>query len=257
MGIRNFLIGIGGSATNDGGVGMLSALGFEFLDSDNKPIRMGAIGLSSLAKIRCDNALSALSECSFNVACDVKNPLTGELGASAVYGPQKGASPEAVRDMDSWLMGYADLTKEIFSGADDAYPGAGAAGGLGFAFLAYLSGKLRSGIELVMEATGLRDYIRKSDIVVTGEGRLDGQSCMGKAPVGVAALAKSEGKCTIAFAGCVTKDTRMTNSYGIDAYFPIVRGAVSLSEAMNTENAAYNLEEAVEQAFRLISAVKR
>ena len=256
IGIRDFIIGIGGSATNDGGVGMLTALGFEFNNSEGKPIRRGAIGLSELVSINCDRVHPALSECRFKVACDVKNPLTGEKGASAVYGPQKGATPEAVKNMDAWLKNYARLTSSLFERADEEYPGAGAAGGMGFAFLSYLCAELRSGIELVIEATGLKGYIKESDFVVTGEGRLDGQSCMGKAPVGVARLARSEGKCVIAFAGCVTKDTRLTNECGIDAYFPIVRGATSLKEAMDIENASFNLEEAAEQAFRLIRACK-
>lgn len=254
---RRFVIGIGGSATNDGGVGMLKALGFEFLDSDGNPIENGAIGLSKLAKIKCDNALKELSECEFLVACDVKNPLCGEYGASAVYGPQKGATPEMVRNMDNWLNEYARLTKEVKPGADENCEGTGAAGGMGFALMAYLGARLTSGIELVMRETSLEEYIKDSDIVVTGEGRLDGQSAMGKAPVGVAKLAKKYSKLVIAFSGCVTDDAVLCNKNGIDAFFPILRAPVSLSEAMDVENARKNLSSAAEQAFRLIKALTK
>ena len=252
LGLRKFIIGIGGSATNDGGVGMLEALGFEFLDGDGNQIERGAKGLKNLKKIETKRALPALSECEFKIACDVKNPLCGDEGCSAIYGPQKGATKEMIRDMDLWLDNYARLTKEVFVDADPTYPGAGAAGGMGFAALAYLGGSLESGIELVMKETSLEKYINDSDIVVTGEGRLDGQSCMGKAPIGVARLAKKHKKPVIAFSGCVTDDARLTNENGIDAFFPIVRGAVSLEDAMNTENAAKNLKMTAEQAFRLV-----
>ena len=252
---RRFIIGIGGSATNDGGVGMLKALGYEFLDFEGKPIENGAIGLQALAKIKCDNALSELSECEFLVACDVKNSLCGELGASAVYGPQKGATPEMVRDMDSWLQRYAALTKDVIPEADENCEGTGAAGGMGFALMAYLRAKLTSGIELVMREVALEEHIKDADIVVTGEGRLDGQSAMGKAPVGVARLAKKYSKLVIAFSGCVTDDAVLCNKNGIDAFFPILRAPVSLSEAMNIENARKNLTDTAEQAFRLIKAL--
>ena len=254
---RRFVVGIGGSATNDGGVGMLKALGFDFLDSDGNPIENGAIGLSKLAKIKCDNALKELSDCEFLVACDVKNPLCGVSGASAVYGPQKGATPEMVKDMDAWLLNYANLTKKLIPSADEKIEGTGAAGGMGFALMAYLGARLTSGIELVMRETELEEYIKKSDIVVTGEGRLDGQSAMGKAPVGVARLAKKYSKLVIAFSGCATDDAGLCNKEGIDAFFPILRAPVSLSEAMDIENARKNLTLTAEQAFRLIKALTK
>ena len=254
---RRFVIGIGGSATNDGGVGMLKALGFEFLDENGGKIENGAIGLSHLAKINCTNALPELSECEFLVACDVKNTLCGPNGASAVYGPQKGATPEMVKNMDAWLQNYANLTKSVLPGADETSEGTGAAGGMGFALMAYLGAKLTSGIELVMRETALEEYIKKSDLVVTGEGRLDGQSAMGKAPVGVARLAKKYSKPVIAFSGCVTDDATLCNENGIDAFFPILRAPVSLSEAMDIENAKKNLSAAAEQALRLIKALTK
>ena len=255
-GCRKFIIGIGGSATNDGGAGMLEALGFELLDEHGKRIPRGAIGLSRLCDIRCDGAMPALSECEFNIACDVTNPLCGEKGASAVYGPQKGATPDVVKAMDGWLEDFADLCSEKLGESFKDYPGAGAAGGLGFAFLTFLSGKLRSGIELVIEATSLEEKTKNADIVITGEGRLDGQSCMGKAPIGVARLAKKHGKTVIAFSGCVTDDARLTNEHGIDAFFPIVRCPCTLVDAMNEDTAYKNLADTAEQAFRIIKIMK-
>ena len=255
-GCRKFIVGIGGSATNDGGFGMLSALGFEFLDKDGKKIELGAKGLEALAEIKTEGALPELSECEFWVACDVKNPLCGELGCSAVYGKQKGATPEMIEKMDLWLLKYAELTEKIKTDADANFEGAGAAGGMGYAFLAYLGGKLRSGIEIVIEATGLEEYIKNADVVVTGEGRLDGQSCMGKAPIGVARLAKKYGKTVIAFSGCVSEDARQCNDHGIDAFFPIVRTPCTLDEAMDIENAKRNLGDTAEQVFRVLKIKK-
>ena len=254
-GCRKFLIGIGGSATNDGGIGMLQALGFEFLDKAGKQVRLGAVGLKDIVRIKNDNALKELSECEFSVACDVRNPLCGEFGCSRVFGPQKGATDEMIADMDVWLKGYADLTKELMPSADASIAGTGAAGGLGFAFTAYLNATLKSGVDLVISETGIDEHIRNADIVVTGEGRLDGQSYMGKAPIGIAKVAKKYNKMVIAFSGCVTDDAVKCNEYGIDAFFPIIRTPCTLDEAMNCENASKNLADTAEQAFRLIKTV--
>lgn len=254
---RHFLIGIGGSATNDGGLGMLSALGFEFLDKDGNPVSRCGKGLRDVAKINADRCLPALKECTFEIACDVNNPLCGENGCSRVYGPQKGATEEMICDMDAWLSNYAELTKAVFENSDANYPGAGAAGGLGFAFLSYLGASLTSGIELVIKVTELERYINDADVVITGEGRLDAQSCMGKAPVGVAMAAKKYGKPVIAFSGAVTKDAGLCNEYGIDAFFPIVRIPCSLKDAMDLENAYANLKNTAEQVFRLIKTFSK
>ena len=194
-GCRRFIVGIGGSATNDGGVGMLQALGYGFLDRTGQPIAWGAAGLAGLCTITTDQVMPELAECEFKVACDVTNPLCGAQGSSAVYGPQKGATPETIALMDSWLARYAELAARQFPGrADPERPGAGAAGGLGFAFLSFTRAELASGIQIVLEETRLADYLQDADLVVTGEGRLDGQTAMGKAPVGVAGLAKTYGK---------------------------------------------------------------
>ena len=256
-GCRDFIIGIGGSATNDGGAGMLQALGFGLLDEKGEQIPFGAEGLSKLVRITDDDVMPELSECRFRIACDVTNPLCGDNGCSAVFAPQKGASPESISIMNKWLANFAELTKTINPNADPGYPGAGASGGLGFAFLSYTNASLLPGVELVLQETHLENYIRNADIVITGEGRLDAQTAMGKAPVGVAILAKKYGKPVIAFAGCVTKDAATLNGCGIDAYFPILRTLCSLDDAMNTEIAVENLSDTVEQVFRVIRAFRK
>lgn len=251
-GCRRFLIGIGGSATNDGGVGMLMALGYDFLDAQGQPIALGAQGLKDLDHIETSHVLPALQECSFKIACDVTNPLCGPQGASAIYGPQKGATSAQVLEMDGWLAHYAKCAQALDDTIDAAYPGTGAAGGLGFAFKSFLQGELVSGISMVLEETKLEDAIKEADLVITGEGRLDGQTAMGKAPIGVAQLAKKYDKPVIAFAGCVTKDATLCNKHGIDAFFPIMRKATTLDEAMNHDNALNNLADTAEQVMRLI-----
>ena len=192
-GCRRFIIGIGGSATNDGGVGMLQALGFGFLDSEGNQVPFGAKGLEQLEKITDTDVIPELSECEFRIACDVTNVLCGEMGCSAVYGPQKGATPSMIMQMDKWLANYASLAVEKFPKAAPWHAGTGAAGGLGFAFLTFTNAVLESGIKIILEETKLEQFMEDADIVVTGEGRLDGQTAMGKAPVGVARLAKNTG----------------------------------------------------------------
>ena len=251
-GSRRFIVGIGGSATNDGGTGMLTALGYEFLDKNGNHIVLGAKGLKDLNEIKADNVLPELKDCEFNIACDVTNPLCGENGCSAVFGPQKGATPEMIEVMDVWLDKYADLANTISSKADKTYAGAGAAGGLGFAFLAFTNATLKSGIEIVLEETNLENDIQNADIVVTGEGRLDSQTVMGKAPIGVAKLAKKYGKKVIAFSGCVTDDAEICNEHGVDAFFPVLRGVTTLEEALDTNNAYKNLSATAYQVFRLL-----
>lgn len=255
-GCRKFIIGIGGSATNDGGIGMLQALGFEFLNERGSQVPYGAKGLENIRTINIENAMPELKECEFCVACDVKNTLCGDNGCSAIYGPQKGATPEMIEDMDMWLRDYARLTKEVLPESDANAEGTGAAGGMGFALLSYLGATLSSGVDLVIKETGLEDYVKTCDLVITGEGRLDGQSYMGKAPIGVAKLGKKYGKTVIAFSGCVTDDARVCNEHGIDAFFPILKAPCSLEEAMNVDNAYKNLRDTAEQALRLIKTAK-
>ena len=250
-GCRKFIMGIGGSATNDGGAGMLMALGYDLLDQEGRPIPYGAAGLEKLVKIGTDHVLPQLSQCTFTIACDVDNPLCGSRGCSAVFGPQKGADEAMIRQMDQWLERFAHLAKTVFQDADSTLPGSGAAGGLGFAFRTFLNGSLESGIQIVIRETGLEAYIRDADVVITGEGRLDEQTAMGKAPAGVASLGKKYKKTVIAVAGSVASSARVCNEKGIDAYFPILRGICTLQEAMAPENAKRNMADTVEQIFRL------
>lgn len=253
-GCRHFLVGIGGSATNDGGIGMLQALGFGMLDKEGKQVPFGAQGLAVLERIEDGEVMPELRECTFRIACDVTNPLCGPQGCSAIYGPQKGADAEMIAEMDTWMEVYGALTEAKYPGMDSKTPGCGAAGGIGFAFYAFLGGVLESGIKIVLEETRLDDYVKDADIVVTGEGRLDGQTVMGKAPIGVAKTAKKYGKKVIAFSGSVTKDAIACNQEGIDAFFPILRRIVTLEEAMDADTARENMEDTSEQVFRLIRA---
>lgn len=256
-GCRRFIVGIGGSATNDGGIGMLQALGYGFLNKDGQQVPFGAIGLKELETITDTYVLPELAECEFKIACDVTNPLCGENGCSAVYGPQKGANPSMIMEMDKWLRYYAALAREKFPKANLNEPGTGAAGGLGFAFLTFTNAVLESGIKIVLEETELESYVKGADVVVTGEGRLDFQTAMGKAPVGVAGLAKKFDIPVLAFAGSVTKDATECNKNGIDAFFPILRGISTLEEAMKPENAKQNLTDTAEQAFRLFNICRQ
>ena len=253
-GCRHFIVGIGGSATNDGGIGMLQALGFDLRDRLGAPVGFGARGLSGLYSISNAHVLPQLAECEFHIACDVTNPLCGENGCSAVYGPQKGAGPELIAQMDRWLLDYAELTRKYNRSVRPEYPGAGAAGGLGFAFMAFTNAVLEPGIDMILRETNLEADIRDADVVITGEGRLDGQTVMGKAPVGVARLAKKHGKMVLGFAGSVTKDAAACNSCGIDAFFPILRRVLTLGEAMENSSARENMTDTVEQVFRLMKA---
>ena len=256
-GCRNFIVGIGGSATNDCGVGMLQALGFSFTDENGTPVPRGALGVREIRGIDLSGVLPELKDCTFHVACDVKNPLCGNQGCSAVYGPQKGATPEMVRDMDGWLLNFSALSASVTGADHQNTPGAGAAGGLGFAFLSFLGATLEPGIELVMRETRLEESIRGADLVITGEGRLDEQTAMGKAPAGVASIAKRYGIPVIALSGCVTDGASLCNTCGIDAFFPILRRPCTLSEAMDTETAYQNMAATAEQAIRLFRAARK
>lgn len=251
QGCRRFIIGIGGSATNDGGIGMLQALGFEMLDQDNNQVEFGAKGLRQLKKIDDSKILPVIKECEFMIACDVINPLCGPFGASAVYGGQKGANLELIEQMDTWLYNYAILSKQKFEHADACYPGTGAAGGLGFAFLTYLDAKLESGVDLILQEINLEEEIKDASLVITGEGQLDFQTAMGKAPIGVAKLAKKYQLPVIAFSGSIGNGANKCNDLGIDAYFPILRNIITLPEAMDKQKAKENMLDTVEQVFRL------
>lgn len=256
-GCREFIIGIGGSATSEGGTGMLKALGYEFLDAQGNPIREGLQDLDKIASIRGDHVPAELKECHFQIACDVRNPLCGPNGAVYVFGPQKGVKEDEKQPLDEKMMHYAQKTKEFIGEDYSLREGAGAAGGLGFAFLSYLPNvELKSGIEIVLNAIRLEEEVKDADIVITGEGRLDFQTAMGKVPVGVAHLAKKYGAKVIAFAGGVTDDAGECNKEGIDAFFPIVRGVTTLDEAMVPANAKKNMELTAEQVFRMVTVCR-
>jgi glycerate kinase len=257
MGARHFIMGIGGSATNDGGVGMLEALGYSFQDADGNPIRRGAIGLKDLARIDTTYVLPILSDCDFRVACDVSNPLCGKRGASFVFGPQKGADDMSIHEMDGWLSHYAELAKELDDHVNPEMPGAGAAGGLGFAFQAFLQSKLESGIKIVLEATKFEEAIKDADLIITGEGCLDGQTARGKVPYGIAKVAKAYNIPVVAIAGSIKGDGEGCHEYGIDAFFPILPKPMSLKDAMNPEKAKIHLATTAAEVIRALTLFQK
>ncbi len=251
-GCRNFIIGIGGSATNDGGIGMLKALGVHFLDENGEDVGEGGQALAKVTQIDISGLNPLLKECQIQVACDVNNPLCGENGSTYVYGLQKGVTEDRKKQLDKDMAHFASVTSKTLGNDYRDTPGAGAAGGLGFAFLSYIGAALIPGIELILNAVGLEQELSDADVVVTGEGRLDFQTAMGKAPVGVARLAKKYHAKVIAFAGSVTKEASACNKEGIDAFFPILRNVCTLAEAMDPVNAKANITATTEQVFRLL-----
>lgn len=259
-GCRNFIIGIGGSATNDGGTGMLRALGCRFRKTDGTDIAPGACELSEITTIDTSKLNPRLAECRISIACDVTNPLCGANGASAIFAPQKGATPSMIPELDATLAHFADVTAATLGRDLRNQPGAGAAGGLGFAFASYLQGTLRPGVDIVLDAVLPESELRAADIVVTGEGRFDGQTAMGKAPVGIARRAKACGCKVIVLAGSVEHSgARATqqNSPLIDAVFPILPGAMTLEEAMREDAAYENMEYTAEQVFRVVGSCEK
>ena len=251
-GCRNFIIGIGGSATNDCGIGMLKALGVRFLDENGEDAGEGGQALARVEQIDVSGLNPLLKECQIQVACDVNNPLCGENGSTYVYGPQKGVTEDRKKQLDEDMAHFARITSKTLGNDYLDTPGAGAAGGLGFAFLSYIGAALTPGIELILNAVGLEQELSDADVVVTGEGCLDFQTAMGKAPVGVARLAKKYHAKVIAFAGSVTKEASACNKEGIDAFFPILRSVCTLAEAMDPVNAKANITATTEQVFRLL-----
>lgn len=235
---------------------MLQALGFKLLDIKGNDIPFGSEGLASLHIIKTDFALSELKNCKFRVACDVTNPLCGEIGCSRVFAPQKGADETQISKMDTWLFNFAKLTKKVCPNANIDFEGAGAAGGLGFAFHAYTNAVLEPGINIIIQETKLEEQIKNADFVITGEGRLDSQTVMGKAPIGIAKIAKKYHKPVLALAGSISNNANACNENGIDAYFSILQNVATLNEAMNKENALENMACVSEQVIRLILATK-
>lgn len=250
-GCRSFIVGIGGSATNDGGIGMLQALGFEFWDEHGLSCPRGAIGLQYLREIRTEKAMKELQECRFRIACDVTTPLFGPQGCSAIFGPQKGADTETVSLMDFWLRNYACKVQELFPFADPNLPGAGAAGGLGFAFSVFLGGQLLPGAKMILDYLRIPEQLPYYRLIITGEGCLDAQSIMGKGPVTLARLAKSMNIPVLLFAGCVRDGAEVCKEYGVSAYYHTLPDTLSIEEAMKPTIAYRNLLNTVKHVMSL------
>lgn len=250
QGCREFIIGIGGSATNDGGMGMLQALGVKFLNKSGDELTGGGLSLIDLHKINVESIDSRIKESKFEVACDVQNPLCGPNGASYIYGPQKGATEKMVEILDSALMKFAQCIKGDLGIDVLNMPGAGAAGGLGAGLLSFLGAELRRGIDIVIEKSGLEAHVSDADIVITGEGKLDYQTQFGKTPYGVAKLAKKYSVPVIAICGGIDNANALYD-HGVDSMFSIVNRPMSIEEAMANseellESIAYNIIKLIE-----------
>ena len=231
-GVKKMIIGIGGSATNDGGAGMLMALGASFKNTDGEELALGGGALADLAEIDLTEFDTRIFDAEITVACDVTNPLTGENGASYVYGPQKGATPEMVKELDAALAHFAKLSAKGFGEDYSTYPGTGAAGGLGFALIAYCKAKFAAGIDIVLNVSGFEKELQDADLVITGEGRIDGQSVQGKVLYGIGTRAKEKGVPVIAIGGAVRSDSEALLEHGITAMFSIANGPMTLDYAM-------------------------
>ena len=252
-GLRKIIIGIGGSATNDGGVGMARALGVCFAGDNAQELREGGAALAGLRQIQLDGLDPRLSETEITVACDVDNPLCGPRGASAVFGPQKGATPEAVEELDTALSHFAACAR-VATGRDvAALPGAGAAGGLGAGLLFFTQAKLRPGVEIVLDAVGFADIVKGADFVITGEGRTDFQTAFGKAPVGVAKLAKQFGVPVFCLSGGLGEGADDVLAHGIDATLSVCDRPMTLDECMRAGGAL--IESGAARLCRVIQAV--
>ncbi len=255
-GSRNFIIGIGGSATNDAGIGMLNALGYEFKDVKGNTLQPNGSSLSKIHTVHTENVLSELEECRFLVACDVDNPLYGPNGAAHVYAKQKGASDLQVIDLDKGLENFGKIVKETRNIDITTIPGSGAAGGLGGGFIGFLNAKLESGSSIIFDKLNIESKIEQADIIITGEGKLDFQTVMGKAPMGIAQLAKKHNKIVIALAGSITEDAKKGHDFGITSMFSIIDSPMTLDHAMNKGNATRLLYNQTNELFRLIHKIK-
>lgn len=254
-GFHRFIVGIGGSATNDGGAGMAQALGVRLLDAQGRDLPFGGAALARLERIDMAGLDPRAKQAEFLVACDVSNPLTGPEGASAVYGPQKGATPEMVRQLDAALHHFAQVVKRDLGADIEQMRGAGAAGGLGGGLVAFLKATLRPGVDIVLETVGLEKHLAGADLVITGEGRLDFQTVYSKAPIGVAALAKKRGIPVIAIAGSLGERFHLVHDHGIDAAAAITTAPMSLEEA--SEKAADLIATETEEALRFMKTGAR
>lgn len=255
-GARRFVLGVGGSATNDGGAGMLQALGVRLLDGDGQDLGPGGAELARLDRIDVSGLDPRVRDAEFRIACDVDNPLTGPRGASTVFGPQKGATPAMVAQLDAALAHYADVIRRDMNQDIAQVPGAGAGGGIAAAMVVFLQGELKPGVEIVMEAVGLDAAVRAADLVVTGEGRIDGQTVHGKTPMGVAQVARHYGKPVVAIGGSLAVDADAVHEQGIEVVVAAVARPCSVAEALaagadNLRRAARNLAAALALGGRL------
>lgn len=248
LGAEHIAVGIGGSATNDGGIGMAAALGVRFLDANDVEVRPVGGALSSIQRIDMTGLDARILDTRIEAVCDVDNPLTGPQGAAAVYGPQKGATQEQVRALDSGLSHLADLLEEQLGINVRNLPGAGAAGGLGAGLFAFCGAELRKGVDIVLDLVELESKLQGADLVLTGEGQIDFQTAFGKAPAGVASLSKDRKIPCLAIAGSVGSNLDSLHALGINAVFSLCPGPITLKEAMS--NASQFLENATEQAVR-------
>lgn len=251
QGCRKFILGLGGSATNDGGAGMLQALGYVLLDQDDQPLSFGGGELSRLSRIDTSHIDKRLADCHFVIACDVTNPFVGPNGASHVFGPQKGATPEMVLQLDDHLRHFADLIEKTRGIAIHDLPGTGAAGGVAGALLAFLNGQLRAGIEIVIETTGLAEAMDKATLVITGEGQVDFQTAQGKTPCGVAQVAQRYSIPVIVLAGSIGHGIDALYEKGVSAVVSITNQPMTLDQSMR--EAASLLEQTAEQVMRIYS----
>jgi glycerate kinase len=256
-GCREFIIGLGGSATNDAGTGMLSALGYIFLDEDGNELVPNGENLEKIKSFKTDKVLNEISEARFLIACDVDNPFYGLNGAAYVYGKQKGATEEMIERLDKGMRNFSNVITEMGKKDISDISGAGAAGGLGGAFMAFLNSELKPGIDIITEKIELEKAINGADYVITGEGRIDFQSAMGKTPSGVAKIAKKYEIPVIAIGGSVADEIENIYECGITATFSIIDSPMTLAEAMDTENAQKLVEKTAEQIFRLIKQSKK
>ena len=248
-GFRKLIIGVGGSATNDAGAGMAQALGVRLLDRGGKDLLFGGGALADLDRIDVSRMLPKIRECDVEVACDVSNPLTGPEGASAVYGPQKGATPDVVERLDAALGRFSEVAKRDLGVDVSGVRGAGAAGGLGAGLLAFLNARLRPGADIVLEVVRLAEKLQGADLVITGEGRLDYQTVYNKAPVAVARLAMEKGVPVVALCGALGEGHQRARHHGISAAFAITKSPMSLAEARRCADVL--LSELAEEVMRL------
>ena len=250
-GAQRIILAIGGSATNDAGAGALQALGLGLFDAERQPLAPGGLALSRLAHIELSGLDLRLADVRFEIAADVNNPLCGEHGASAIFGPQKGATPEHVRLLDQALGHFADHCATVLPKDVRDEPGSGAAGGLGFAAKAFFGAEFRAGVEVVAELVGLAEAVKDADLVITGEGRFDAQTLRGKTPFGVARIAQAQGVPVVVLAGTLGEGYQTLYAYGINAAFAVTSGPMSLEDAC--ANAAQLLTDRARDIARLMA----